>query len=77
MQSKSLKDISEIIAGYTFRGALKNVSDGKVQVVSAKNVNEDSTIRIDNLIKIQNVPPRTNAFISKNDVLLSSRGVFP
>jgi len=76
MQSKILKDIAEIIAGFTFRGALKNDPNGKMQVLLAKNINEDGTVAYSELTKINLDPPRTNAFVSKSDVLLSSRGVF-
>ncbi len=76
MQNKILKDIAEIITGFTFRGALVSDQNGKTQVLLAKNINEDGTIAYHELTNISLEPPRTNAFVSKNDVLLSSRGVF-
>ncbi|MFA5829890.1 MAG: restriction endonuclease subunit S [Candidatus Gracilibacteria bacterium] len=76
MHNKSLKEISEIIAGFTFREALKNDSNGETQVLLAKNINVDGTINYPELTRINLVAPRTNAFVAKNDVLLSSRGIF-
>jgi len=76
MQTKSLKEISEILAGYTFRGALKSESQGKIKVILAKNIADDGTINYPELIKITQAPPRTNAYVKNKDILLSSRGVF-
>ncbi|EKE19122.1 MAG: hypothetical protein ACD_9C00127G0003 [uncultured bacterium] len=76
MQSKKLGEISGLIAGYTFRGALKSESQGSNQVILAKHINDDGSINYSDLIQISQELPRTNAFVSKNDVLLSSRGVF-
>jgi len=76
MQTKYLKEVTEIIAGYTFREALISDSNGETQVLLAKNINTDGTINYPELTKINLNLPRTNAFINKNDVLLSSRGIF-
>lgn len=77
MQSKCLlKEISEIIAGYTFREALKNDPSGEIQVLLAKNINDDGSINHSELTQINLALPRANAFTKKDDVLLSSRGIF-
>lgn len=76
MQTKSLKEISEILAGYTFRGALKSEAQGKIKVILAKHITDDGTINYPELIKITQVPPRTNAYVQNGDILLSSRGIF-
>lgn len=76
MQNKYLKEISEIIAGYTFREALKNDPSGGTKVLLVKNINDDGAINHSELTRINLISPRTNAFIAKNDVLLSSRGIF-
>lgn len=76
MQRKTLQEISEIIAGYTFRGALKSDSKGETCVLLAKNINTDGTINYPELTRINLTLHRTNAFIAKADVLLSSRGIF-
>ncbi|MBA4336981.1 hypothetical protein C0416_04400 [bacterium] len=76
MQTKHLKEISGIIAGYTFREALIGDSNGETKVLLAKNINTDGTINYPELTKISLNLPRTNAFVTRNDVLLSSRGIF-
>lgn len=76
MQSKCLKEISEIIAGYTFREALQHDPDGEIQVLLAKNINDDGSINHSELTRINLALPRANAFTKKDDVLLSSRGIF-
>lgn len=76
MQIKCLKEISEIIAGYTFREALQNDPNGEIQVLLAKNINDDGSINHSELTRINFSLPRTNAFTKKDDVLLSSRGIF-
>lgn len=76
MRNKRLKEISEIITGYTFREALISDLNGKTKVLLAKNINIDGSINHDELMRINSILPRTNAFIRKNDVVLSSRGVF-
>lgn len=76
MQSKCLKEISEIIAGYTFREALKNDRNGEIQVLLAKNISDDGSINHSELTRINLALPRANAFVKKDDVLLSSRGIF-
>lgn len=76
MRSKCLKEISEIIAGYTFREALQNDFNGETQVLLAKNINYDGSINHSELTRINLALPRANAFTKKDDVLLSSRGIF-
>lgn len=76
MQVKLLKGISEIIAGYTFREGLKSHPNGETQVLLAKNINDDGSINYSELTRINLTLPRTNSFITRNNVLLSSRGIF-
>lgn len=76
MQCRCLKEISEIIAGYTFREALENDSDGETQVLLARNINDDGSVNYSELTRTDLILPRTNAFVTRSDVLLSSRGIF-
>lgn len=76
MQKRYFKEISEIIAGYTFRKALINDPNGDTQVLLAKNINSYGDINYSELPRINLTLPRTNAFIRRNDVILSSRGIF-
>ena len=76
MQVKILKEISIITAGYTFRKALNHEKTGQSKVVLAKHIKEDGTVNYPEFIRITQSAFNTNAFVHKNDVLLSSRGVF-
>lgn len=76
MQNKLLKEISEIIAGYTFREALQHDPNGEIQVLLVKNINDDGSINHYGLTRINFSLPRANAFAKKDDVLLSCRGIF-
>ncbi|MDO8592737.1 MAG: restriction endonuclease subunit S [bacterium] len=73
---KRIKDISEVIFGYTFRSTLKEQADGDVLVLQARNIIEDIIIKNSDLIKVDLGNNRTNALAKNNDVVLSSRGSF-
>lgn len=76
MRIKLLKEISEIIAGYTFREALKEDERGNRRVLLLKNINENTVIDYENMPKINMKNARTNALVQQGDVILSSRGIF-
>lgn len=73
---KTLKDISEIITGYTFREGLKSTPHGDTKVLLAKSITEDGTVNYDELVKIDMDSSNTSAYVKNYDVLLTSRGVF-
>lgn len=73
---KQLKDISEVILGYTFRSKLEKQVDGDVLVLQARNIIEDIIIKETDLLRVDLGNNRTNAFAKNNDVVLSSRGSF-
>lgn len=76
MQQKTLKDIAEVITGYTFRGALQEVPNGNTQVVLAKHIDENGSLEIEHLPSIDMNTSKTNARLKKGDILLSARGIF-
>lgn len=71
-----LKEIADVIAGYTFRSALENALDGNFFVLQAKNINLDGTVAEESLNKISFKNYRTVAGVKKEDVIISARGVF-
>ncbi len=75
MINKKLKEVTKIIAGYTFRTALQAQGDGKILVVQAKDIS-NLFIEEQNLIKIDHQKYKTKAVIKKNDVIISVRGKF-
>lgn len=73
--SKKLKDLAEIYSGYAFREAIETSSLGKTFVIQAKDVNPNLYIlNPKGLIKTSADIPRSNSYLLKNDVLLTSRG---
>lgn len=73
---RQIKDIAEVILGYTFRSTLKEQPDGDVLVLQARNITEDIIIKNSNLVRVDLGSNRTNALAKNNDVVLSSRGSF-
>lgn len=76
MNTKNLKNIADVIAGYAFRIALKQQIDGLMNVIQSKNVIDDLYINKDNLTKINLQKYQSKAFIKENDIIISSRGSF-
>lgn len=76
MINKNIKDIANVIAGYTFRTALKSHKNGLMAVVQAKDILDNFYITKDSLTKIDLQEYQTKAFIKENDIVISSRGSF-
>lgn len=74
--NKQLKEIAEVILGYTFRSKLEKQANGDVLVLQARNIIEDLLIKEDDLLRVDLGNNRTNAFAKNDDVVLSSRGSF-
>lgn len=72
----SLKDITEVIAGYTFRNAIQDSNNGDMYVVQAVNTYGGNDIGLQYLPKIETKGNRSNAILKQNDVVLSCRGDF-
>ena len=73
---KILKNISKIIVGYTFRGALPEDPRGDINVLLGKHITNEGVIDLEDLPKIQRNDIRSEAFVKSGDVLLTTRGVF-
>jgi restriction endonuclease S subunit len=73
---KHLKNISEIIVGYTFREALQWTDRGNTKVLLAKNITEEGNVNYDELLKIDMNLSNTSAYVQSGDIILTSRGVF-
>jgi restriction endonuclease S subunit len=70
-----MREISEVISGYTFRGSIKNDPNGAIFVVQAKNIASDSDLdSISDLVPISEGGLRSPNFLMQGDVLLTSRG---
>lgn len=73
---KYLKDIAEVIAGYSFRTALQSKENALLFVLQAKNILENSTVDEENLDGIDFENYRSKAIVKRGDVVVSSRGSF-
>ena len=73
---KRLKDITEVIAGYSFRTALEGKSGASCFVLQAKNILDGGVVNENNLDGIDFENYRSKAIVKKGDVVVSSRGSF-
>lgn len=73
---KDLKDIAEVIAGYSFRTALRSKENASCFALQAKNILENSTVDEENLDGIDFENYRSRAIVKNGDVVISSRGSF-
>ena len=76
MNTKKIKEVADVIAGYTFRVALEAHTDGLMAVIQSKDVLDDLYINQRNLAKIDLQEYNTKAIIEEDDIVISSRGNF-
>ena len=76
IKKKTIKDIAEVILGFTFRTTLKETDDGNIAVLQAKNITDNLLIDGDILVLTEIDKLRSNALAKNNDVVISSRGNF-
>lgn len=74
--TRCIKQVATVIAGYTFRKALSHNRDGRIFVLQAKNILDDTIVAEANLEKINFENFRTVAGVMKGDVVISARGSF-
>lgn len=74
--TKNLKDIAEIIAGYSFRTALRGKDNASFFALQAKNILDNGMVDEDNLDGIDFENYRSKATVKRNDVVISSHGSF-
>lgn len=75
-RKKTIKDVCELILGYTFRKELQKNENGQTVVLQARNILESLKIYPSNLLRVEFGNSKTNALVKNNDVVLSSRGSF-
>jgi len=74
MQQK-LKEIADLILGFTFRGAIVPDQNGDSFVFQAKNiVGDKADVGLQNLVKISFKGFRGAHFLQKSDIVLTLRG---
>lgn len=71
-----IKDIANVITGYTFRGAVKPENNGNVFVFQAKDLVRGKLVTdINSLTRIIHEVKEYSGYLKKNDVLLVARGM--
>ena len=71
-----LHEVSEVIAGYTFRGAIKPDNAGDLFVFQAKDLVQGVPFEnTETLTRISHDTPGYSGHLQKNDVLLVARGM--
>lgn len=75
-KKRSLKNIAEVITGYTFRTALQTRESGSLSVLQAKNISDSLSIHAESLDQINFECSRSRAIFHAGDVIISSRGGF-
>lgn len=71
-----IKEIAEVMAGYTFRGAIQQDGNGNIYVFQAKDlVQGEPFTDVGRLTKTYQETPGYSGFLRKNDILLIARGM--
>lgn len=73
---QKLKNIADVITGYTFRGAIEESPTSSLYVLQAKNIKDDLFVNVDLLTPTELDTSHTKAFIKDGDVVMSARGSF-
>jgi len=71
---KHLADVASIRLGYPFRGEIKAVANGPVQVVQIKNIHEIKGIDWSSLISTELTGRKNPDYLKSGDILFTARG---
>lgn len=72
--SEFLGRVAAISAGYPFRGKIDELPDGEVAVIQMRNADPAAGIDWPNLSRVELPRTSAKAFLTKGDVILSTRG---
>lgn len=74
METKKLQDVSEVLPGYAFRGAIKDNPYGTLCVAQASNIDANQLyLDTENIKTIEEAPARARAYLEEGDVIIASR----
>ena len=75
LTKKQISELAQISLGYTFRGPVEEDLLGDFAVIQARNISNDVVFQnSESLTRISLDVVRSNSFVSRGDVLLTSRG---
>lgn len=72
--SECLEEISNIKAGYGFRGKISEDEDGTASVIQIRDVDDDGSIQWDKLIRTHLPSEKPQHFLKENDIIFTARG---
>lgn len=73
--NKKLKQIAAVQMGFSFRSSIKAAKNGTVSVVQMKDLLDDNTVRLSNLMKIDLETVKDHHLVRKGDLIFRSRGL--
>jgi restriction endonuclease S subunit len=73
-ENKRLKDIAEIISGYSFRTSVSDLPSGDTFILQSRDINDNLILALDEVSKFDLGQINTKAFAKIKDVLLGSKG---
>ena len=71
-----LRNIAEVINGYTFRSAINEDFKSSLYVLQAKNIKDDLILDDSLLVRSAYETSHTKAFVRNGDVAIATRGFF-
>ena len=71
---KTLNQIATIQTGYSFRRRLEVTLHGELSVIQMKDLQDDNTVNLDNLSKIDLIEIKKHHLAQKGDLIFRSRG---
>jgi len=73
---KELKQVVDILQGYSFRASIKEAIGADIAVIQSKDITDNIFIEFKNVAKIKKREFNQKFFLRQGDVLLSARGKF-
>lgn len=74
IKSQEIKNIADIISGYSFRASVSDYPLGDTFLLQSGNIQEDMTLELKKDFKLDFKELKTKAFTKRNDILLGSKG---
>lgn len=68
-----IKEFAEVQMGYSFRSRLELSEEGNVRVIQMKDLCDDATVDVDQLIKVD-MEAGDHHFVKRGDIIFRSRG---
>lgn len=75
-KQKKLKQVVDILLGYSFRMSLKDIPSGDIAVIQSRDITDNIIVEINNAVKVEKKDFSEKFYLHKNDILLSARGNF-